>query len=208
MKNSLIVIVLILVALSIALLYNFFQPSSSVYLKDPYTLYYEGDARHFRANLIEANKTTVYPNEDAIKNVLLGPDVYKVYIAYISNETENGYFLASSFEITIKMGLVYRHYFTGNVQVYKDLDGSSCLVFTEEKKTRCFKSLPINSTDELVPTNVEPIILLLGSAHANQTAVTVKNNLIIVEGKNFTQIGRNYNDLDLAVDKLLLVLMT
>jgi hypothetical protein len=38
--------------------------------------------------------------------------------------------------------------------------------------------------------------------------VTVKDNLITVEGKDLSEVNRNYNDLDLAVDKMLLVLMT
>jgi hypothetical protein len=81
------------------------------------------------------------------------------------------------------------------------------MLFFQEKKTKCFKSLPINSTDELVSTDVEPAILLLGPSRANQTGVTVKGNLIILEGKDFSQVNRNYNDLDLVVDKMLLVLM-
>jgi hypothetical protein len=81
------------------------------------------------------------------------------------------------------------------------------MLFFQEKKTKCFKSLPINSTDELIPTDVEPVILLLGPSRTNQTGVTVKGNLITLEGKDFSQVNRNYNDLDLAVDKMLLVLM-
>jgi hypothetical protein len=175
---------------------------------DPYSLYYEGDVRHFRANLFEANKTPVYPNESSIKDVLLSPDVYKIYIAFIPNDSENSYYLASSFEVTNKLGLVYRHYLPGNTSTFKDVDNSSCLTFLEEGKAVCFKSYPINSTSELVPTSVEPVILLLGPSDANQTAVTVKNNEIILEGKDLSQTDRNYNDLDLVVDKMLLVLMT
>jgi hypothetical protein len=150
---------------------------------------------------------TVYPDENAIKNVLLNPNVYKIDIAYIPNETENANYLASSFEITNKLALVYRSLFSEQPSVFKDEDNSTCMLFYQEKQTRCFKSLPINLTGETVSTDVEPVILLLGPSMANQTGITVKNSLIILEGKDFSQVNRNYNDLDLAVDKMLLVLM-
>ena len=99
------------------------------------------------------------------------------------------------------------HYFTGSVSTFEDTDGSTCLLFYDDWQTRCFMSLPINSTDELVPTSIEPIILLLGPSHTNNTLVSVKDNLITLEGSNFTEIGRKYTDLDLAVDKMLLVIL-
>lgn len=209
MKNLLkIFIILVAVIFVIIFLISInLMPVTESPFKDAYSLYYAGDTRHFRANLFEANKTAVYPNEDAIKNVLLNPNVYKIDIAYIPNETENANYLASSFEITNKLGLVYRNYFNEQPSVFKDEDGSTCMLFYQEKQTRCFKSLPINLTSEAVSTDVEPIILLLGPSMANQTGVTVKNSLIVLEGKDFSQTNRNYNDLDLAVDKMLLVLM-
>lgn len=207
MKKSLtIFIFLAAIAFAVIIILNSI-PKGSVYIKDSYTLFYEGEDRHFRANLYEANKTPVYPNENAIENVLLNPDIYKIYIAYIPNDNENSYYLASSFELTIKLGLVYRHYLPVNVSTFKDTDNSSCLLFQEYERAICFRSYPINSTSELVPTSTEPAILLLGPSQANDTAVTVGNNLITIEGKDLSQTDRNYNDLDMAVDKLLLVLM-
>lgn len=209
MKNLLkIFIILVAVIFAIVFLISVnLIPINQGPFKDAYSLYYAGDTRHFRANLFEANNTAVYPDEDAIKNILLNSNVYKIDIAYIPNDTENANYLASSFEITNKLALVYRAYFNEQPSIFKDDDGSSCMLFFQEKKTRCFKSLPINSTDELVPTDVEPVILLLGPSRTNQTDVTVTGNLIILEGKDFSQVNRNYNDLDLAVDKMLLVMM-
>lgn len=201
-KIYIIIIIAIIVVAFIFLLNN------SGLFRDPYSLYYEGDLRHFRANLFEANKTPVYPNENAIKNVLLNPEVYKIYIAYFPNETENANYLASTFEIVIKLGIVYRHYYTGYAGSFKEEDDSSCIFFFDFNQSKCFKSLPINSTDDIIPTSIEPVILLLGPSYANQTNVIVNNNLIILQGKDFSQKDRNYNDLDLVVDKMLLVLMT
>jgi hypothetical protein len=44
-------------------------------------------------------------------------------------------------------------------------------------------------------------------AGAERTAVTVDGNVVIVEGKDMTEEGRAYTDLDLAADKLLLSLL-
>jgi len=209
MKNLLkIFIIFIAVAFAIIFLVSVnVVPINEGPFKDTYSLNYAGDVRHFRANLFEANKTVVYPDEVAVKNVLLNQNVYKIDIAYIPNETENANYLALSFEITNKLALVYRSLYGEQPSVFKDDDGSSCMLFFQEKQTKCFKSLPINLTGELVSTDVEPVILLLGPSKANQTAVTVKGNIIILEGKDFSQVNRNYNDLDLVVDKMLLVLM-
>jgi hypothetical protein len=205
MKKSANKIFIFLVSVVIAILV---LVKISGVLNSPYEMFYEGDVRHFRADLIEADKVPVYPNESAIKNVILNPEVYKIYIAYFPNNTENPYYLASTFEIVNKLGIVYRHVFKNDtIGTYKDSDGSSCLVFQSNRKTKCFRSFPINSTDELVPTDIEPVILLLGPLKTNKTAVTVNNYLITLEAKDFTEINRNYNDLDLATDKMLLVLM-
>lgn len=206
MKN-LLKIFIILVAVIFAIVFLISVNMNQGPFKDAYSLYYAGDTRHFRANLFDANKTAVYPDEDTIKNVLLNPNVYKIDIAYIPNDTENANYLASSFEITNKLALVYRSYFDEQPSIFKDDDGSSCMLFFQEKQTKCFKSLPINSTDDIITTDVEPVILLLGPSRANQTGITVKGNLITLEGKDFSQVNRNYNDLDLVVDKMLLVLM-
>jgi len=206
MKNKNVIIFLIIAAIVIILLII----SSSNFFPSAYEKYYAGDVRHFRGNLIEAEKIPVYPNEEAIKNILLNSEVFKIYIAYFPNETENAYFAASSFEITNKLGIIFRHNLDANVGTFKDTDNSSCLFFYSTNQTRCFKSFPINSTDELFPTFIEPVILLLGPSHANKIAVTVDeeyNYLIILEGKSFEEVDRSYTDLDLAVDKMLLVLM-
>jgi hypothetical protein len=203
-KYLVLFVVIVLIVLGIIFLIN----NLDYFIKDPFTLYYAGGERHFRANLAEANKTIVYPNENSIRDVLFNPEVYKIKIAFIPNDTENAFYLASSFEITNKLGIIFKHFSAGQTGSFKEDDGSSCIMFYEEKQNKCFKSFPINSTDELVPTSIEPVILLLGPSYANQTAVTVKDNMIVLEGKDFSEIDRKYTDLDLATDKMLLVLMS
>jgi hypothetical protein len=105
------------------------------------------------------------------------------------------------------MIIVYRHFMGEEVQTYEDEDGSSCLIFYPNKQVRCFRSIPVNSTDELNSNPMEPVILLLGPSHADQTAVSIYDFLITLEGESFEEVDRKYTDLDLAVDKMLLVLM-
>jgi hypothetical protein len=203
MKKLLVILILIIIAAALILVVNNFT-----YVGDPYTLLYEGEYRQFRANLIEANKTPVYPSESAVREVLLSPDVYKIQIAFIPNNTENAFYLADTFEVVNKIGLVYRHLYKSQVSTFQDTDNSSCLLFFDDGQTRCFKSTPINSTDELVPTPVEPVILFLGPSQTDRTMISVSNSLITLEGGNFSEVDRKYTDLDLAVDKMLLILMT
>jgi hypothetical protein len=205
MKNSTIAALVVLALIVVAIVYflNVTQITA-----DPYILYYDGNTMHFRGNIIEANKTPVYPSEESVKDLLLSPDVYKIQIAYVPNESENAYYLAMTYEITSKLSLVYRHYYTGQVQTFKDTDGSSCLLFYDDTQTRCFKSVAINSTQDLVPTPVEPAIILTGPSRANETSVNVENNVITLSGRSFDESNRTYTDLDLSVDKMLLILMT
>lgn len=128
----------------------------------------------FRANLTEAERIQV-SNENSLISVLLNPKVYKVHVAYFPNETENPFYATASFELGNKLGILYRFlYENSSVELKYEDDGSTCLVFPNTTvNLKCFNSLPINSTDELNSTDVEPVILLLGPSHANKTAVTV-----------------------------------
>jgi hypothetical protein len=202
MKKILLIIPIVVVIFIILIILsdpNFFLTS--------YQKYYAGDVRNFRANLNEARKVSVYPDEDTIRSILLNPEVYKINIAFFPNETENSFYLVTTFEITNKMTIVFRHLLGEEVQIFEDEDGSTCVIFYPNRQVRCFKSVPINSTDELNSNPVEPSILLLGPSHANQTAVSVYDFMITLEGESFEEVNRTYTYLDLAVDKMLLVLM-
>lgn len=184
--------------------------------KTPYEKYYAGDIRHFRSNLREAEKIPVYPNEEAVYNVLMNPVVRKIYISYIPNDTENSFYFASSFELTNKLSIIFRYNFQGKsyIDVYKKEDESTCLAFYSRETSdvfveKCFKSLPLNSTSEAfqMSSQYEPVILLLGPLQTNLTLVSVRDYVITAEGKDFSEVNRTYTDLDLSVDKILLVLM-
>jgi len=201
-NNSFLLITLVVVAAIVLII----AWRANLFLSN-YQKYYAGDVRNFRGDLTKAESVPVYSDQTSIRDLLLGPEVYRIQIAFFPNDTENSFYLASSFEITNKLGIIFRNILGTEVSTFYTEDGSSCMVFYPNEYIRCFKSVPINSTDELFPTQIEPAILLLGPSHANKTAVTIENYLITAEGQSFEEIDRTYTDLDLAVDKIILVLM-
>jgi len=155
---------------------------------DAYSKEFAGINLRFRANLDEARKVPVYPNETTLAAVLLNKDVEEIGIAYIPNESQNSYYLVDSYELTYKLSIINKYYFG---------------------RTKFFDSIPVNSSLEAltIATKQKPIIMLMGPSQTNSTIVNVAGYFITVQGKSFEEINTNYTDLDLATDKLLLVLM-
>lgn len=158
--------------------------------QDPFQRTFGGVDLHFRANLNEAENVPVYPNETALRSVLLNKNVEEIGIAYIPNDTENSYYLAASYELAYKLTIINRYYFN---------------------ETKTIDSIPVNSSLEALSmaSFQKPIIMLMGPPETNQTLVNVVGYLITVQGNSFeeSELNRTYNELDLATDKLLLVLM-
>ncbi len=182
----------------------------------PYSRFYAGEWRNFRANLVEAEKVLVYPNDDALRQVLLKPSIEKVHIAFIPNETENAFYFVSTFEITNKLVIIYRSLYQGerDMDVFTTDDNSTCLAFYSRKvsnvlSTKCFRSVSISSIDEAfeISEENEPVILLLGPSQTNRTMVDVREYVVKVEGSDFSEVERSFTDLDLSTDKLLITLM-
>lgn len=153
-------------------------------------LQFAGQTFNFRSNLTEATTVPVLPDETSLSDTLLQPDVHTVYMAFLPNDAENGYYAVTGYGLAYKLTIIYRHFF-----------GSPPAIET----------LTLNSTDELNASTIPastPVIWLRGpAAGANTTAVTVNGNLVSVEGADLSEINRTYTDLDLAAEKLLLVLM-
>jgi hypothetical protein len=149
---------------------------------------YAGQEFNFRADLREAEKIAVNPDEESLRKILLSPNINEIKLAYIPNDTENSFYLADIFEIAYKMSIIYRYKFGEQVPM---------------------NSFPINSTEDAkyLSNSASPVILFLGPSHANETSVTVDGNLIIIQGRSFDETNRKYTDLDLSTDKLILVLM-
>ncbi|MEM7820626.1 MAG: hypothetical protein QW751_00270 [Candidatus Aenigmatarchaeota archaeon] len=140
----------------------------------------------FRADLDEAAKVPVYPNETVLLATLRDPQVNWVYLAYIPNETENGFYAVTGYELAYKLTAAYKA-MLGRVPAIRDM--------------------PLNETPQQ-PARDELIIWMRGpGAGANQTAVSVDRGIIIVEGPDFSEVNRTWTDLDLAADRLLMVMM-
>ena len=155
---------------------------------NPFQKEFAGVKLNFRANLDEAKKVPVYPNETSLRDIILNYDVEEIGIAYVPNETQNSFYLAASYELAYKLTIINRYYFN---------------------MTKHIDSIPVNSSMEALPmaSSQKPVIMLLGPDQTNSTLVNATGYFITIEGKTFEEINRTYNDLDLATDKLLLVLM-
>lgn len=155
---------------------------------NPFQREFAGIKLNFRANLDEARNVPVYSNETSLRDVILNENVEEIGLAYIPNDTVNSFYLAASYELAYKLTVINKYYFN---------------------KTKPIDSIPVNSSSEaLFMASVQkPIIMLLGPSETNSTLVNVSESFIEVQGKSFDETNRTYNDLDLATDKLLLVLM-
>lgn len=177
----------VLVLLSVILLVSVSACINSNH--DPFSREFNGQSITFRGNLDEAEKVPIYTAE-AAKNLIYNQSVERIRLAYVPliiNGTEkNGYFAVDSYELTYKLS-VFNKAFRGKI-----ID---------------IQSFPVNSSEEAASfaSPLGPIIFMSGPS--NQTAVTVKGNMIILEGKDWSNSSKGYIDLDLATDKLLLVLM-
>jgi len=158
---------------------------------NPFQKEFAGIKLNFRANLDEARNVPVYPNETSLRNVILNENVEEIAIAYIpqGNESiENSFYFADSFELAYKLTIINKYYFN---------------------RAKPIKSVPVNSILEAfsLSSSLKPVIMLVGPPHSNSTMVNVTSYFIEVHGKSFEEVNRTYTDLDLATDKLLLVLM-
>lgn len=178
-------------------------------LGNPYQIIFGNETRNFRANLIEAEKVPVYPDSNSLRNVFLGNNVSKINIYYIEG-AENGFYGTSGMEFTIKMGLIYKYYNGGEGYTFGDGNRENCLYFYKTEKSVCFDIEALKSADNISGIKSSPssiAVLLLGPPFSSKTAVTANNYTVTVEGRSFDETNRQYTDLDLAVDKLVLVLM-
>ncbi|TRZ55464.1 hypothetical protein D4Q76_00395, partial [archaeon] len=167
------------------------------------------ETRNFRANLIEAEKVPVYPDSNSIRNVFLGGNVSNINIYYIEGK-ENGFYGTSAIELTLKLGLIYKYYRGNEGYSFGEGNRENCLYFYKSGSSVCFNIEALKSAGNISGIKSSPssiAVLLLGPPFSSKTGVTASNYTVTVEGKSFDETNRKYTDLDLAVDKLLLVLM-
>ncbi len=172
--------------------------------KNPYQIKFANETLNFRANLEKAKLVSVYPDGQAIKEAILSKDVEKIKISYAPETEFNKFYLADSFEIAYKLTILFKYYYGISGYVYGDRQGENCLSFEETQKTICIISEPVPSLEQINASSSEPVIFLSAS---NETSVILKDNIIYIKGKDFSETGRKYTDLDLATDKFLMLLI-
>ena len=186
MKKSILLVILALIVLGAFFIFLVISTENL----SSFQIKFAGVILNFRANLTEAENISVYPDEKTLRDIILNDNVKEIGVAYIPNETENSYYLAASYELAYKLTIINRHYFN---------------------KVKTIDSIPLNSSSDAfdMASEIKPIILLLGPTKANITSVEIypQGYVIMAKGESFQEVNRNYTDLDLAVDKILLVLM-
>jgi hypothetical protein len=146
---------------------------------------FAGKTITFRANLDEAAKVPIYPNETAMLRTLYDPAVNWIYIAYVPNDDENGFYAVTGYELTFKLAGAYKAMF-GRMPAVRELE--------------------LNATPEQPASDALVIWMRGPAAGANQTDVTINGGIITVEGADVSEVN-TYTDLDLAADRLLLSFM-
>ncbi len=171
--------------------------------KNPYQLSFANETLNFRANLEKAAKVSVIPDEQSVRNAILSGNVSRIKISYVPGE-QNPFYAAASFEVAYKLVIIFKHYYGTSGYVYEGENGENCLFFEETQKNICILSEPILSEDDIKSAEAERVIFLTA---ANETSVTLKDNIFFIKGRDFSEKDRKYTDLDLAADRFLLVLM-
>ena len=151
----------------------------------PYQLDYAEKRMQFRANLNEAGKILMEPSAEDLQKVLMSPNIKGIRVAFVPSENDK-FYAVSGFELAQKMQWV-------NMAIY-----GSAIPIT---------NLILNKTDDAkrLASEENPIVVMQGSA--DETKVLVNGYVVYVSGKDMTEVNRDYTDLDLAADKLLLTLM-
>jgi hypothetical protein len=177
--------------------------------QNPYQKEFAGQVFNFRANLFEAEKVKVFPNESSVKQLLLDENLGIVTIAMPNVERKAGFYAVAGYEIAYKLTSIYKTIYQGfgDVHAFITKDNYTCLYFDDTKKTICIGKKLFDNLNETSPREKEVVIVLLGEGFVEDTRIEVEGNRIIVQGKSFSEEKRTYTDLDLAADKLLLILM-
>jgi len=159
--------------------------SACVGQTNPYQTDVGGNKMTFRSNLEKA-KLVEFEDGVAAKRLLSDLSVDKIVIAYVPDKDYNGFYAVTGYEISYKLSAIEKMYYGGAVPV---------------------TAVTLNSTEEayLYAGPSSPVIVM--RAGAEKTAVTLDRNVIFVDGADMTENSRDYTDLDLAADRLLLELL-
>lgn len=157
-----------------------------------YEVNYYGNSLLFNSNLDVAKDVKVLPNEQILRETLIGYEVVGMQFAYYHNDTEAAYYMKGLMPFASK--------YTKLNKIIWNYDISEKYTYTV-----------LNSTDEMPnATVIEPALMLIGPAYTDETYIEVDGNVVKVYAADLTlRDGKyaQYTDYDLALDKIILVLM-
>jgi len=161
-------------------------------IEGTYEVNYYGNNMLFNSNLEIAKDIKVMPNEQVLKETLIGYEVVGIQFAYYQNDTEAAYYMKGLMPFASK--------YTKLNKIIWNYDITEHYTYTV-----------LNSTDDMPNATItEPAILLIGPAYTDETYIEVDNNIVKVYAADLTlRQGKyaQYTDYDLALDKIILVLM-
>jgi len=183
-KTRILVMITLAALLALAYLLNMYWPK-------PITSWnYNGNLLNFRDDLREAQKVKVYPDEASISNVFASMAVRNITIAYVESP-DMGYVTVEAGELSYKLLTAYLE--AGYIRYNKSMTFIPMGVIEISSGT-------VNSYENLVGTHDNPKIALVPPSAADETSVSLKNNVIYVKGKTL----KNF---DLATIKLLMIVL-
>lgn len=201
-KVKIAAVAVIIAVLVLGVLLYFFPKQQAP--QSQYQFKFANETLNFRADLNKAALVATSPDGQAIRNVIIYSNVSNIKISYVPDERFNGFYAADSFEIAYKIVIIFKHYYGINGYLYAGENGENCMFFEETGKRICIISEPLLSANDISAGDAERVIFL---SAANETSVSLNNNIIYIKGKDFSEKDRKYTDLDLAADRFLLTLM-
>ncbi len=182
--------------------------------KAVYSIKFAGTDVNFRADLTQAEKISLEPGPEAVRQTFFKNPVESVRIAFVGDDENSGFYGVAGFELQYKTVLAYKQFIFTDKAIAQTEDGAQCIYFEKvfvggigTQRRICFGSIVLNSTEEAFALANESAPIILMEAGTEETKVSVENNVVRIMGKDMTQQGRKYTDLDLAADKFLLVLL-
>lgn len=179
-----------------------------------YKIKFAGMDVNFRADLTKAEKISLEPGSDAVRQVMFEAPVETVRFAFVDGEGNAGYYGVTGFELQYKTILAYKQYIFTDKAIPQTEDGKECVYFEKlltggigTQRRICFETVVLNSTDDAAGMANESAPIILMDAGAPETKVSVEGSIVKIMGKDMSQENRKYTDLDLAADKFLLVLL-
>lgn len=142
--------------------------------RESYELRIGDELWKFNANLYEAEKIPVYPNEDSLRALLDNPE--NATITFYPDESDNQYIAQAGYSVSFKL-----------TRFYLLRDGTTKNVVAKD----------LSEVSGIGPES--PLIILKGPANAEKDGITVEGNNITVEGMTSEKLLESEAKLFLAL---------